>query len=230
MRLTIEVDVDYDKQLGPRYQIGPEPDFLQQIGQILVNYSECERVIFGIFKAVMRLSEEDAYLLVKYGNLNPEKMLTIVVTHTDRIRPSLLREPLKEAIKLFKDSIALRNEVAHWQWAITDGTAGLAFNSIKGRPDAINTGKSYELSELRHGAWLLAKAAMLLNHVAVCMYEDHSSKLSGPAWAPCNYSIRDELDEWALGFSLQRTREMFDPAQAENDDYARPPSEDTTRQ
>ncbi|WP_170842330.1 MULTISPECIES: hypothetical protein [unclassified Pseudomonas] len=46
------------------YQIGPAPELLQETGQIMAAYSECERSIFAIFKGVMSLDEQDAYLLI----------------------------------------------------------------------------------------------------------------------------------------------------------------------
>lgn len=221
--------MDSNETKGYRYKIGPGPELLQEIGQILVNYSECERAIYNIFKSVMSLSEEDAYLLVKYGNINPEKMLAIVLSKHDRIMPPLLRQPLKEAVSLFKGSIELRNEVAHWQWAITDGKSGLAFNSIKSKPEATGNGKTYELSELQKGAWRLAKSAVLLNQIAVSMFAEHSSKLSCSAWAPCNYNAPRAVDELMVEFSLSQTRKMLDRVEAELEKSAQPPFDDIAR-
>lgn len=201
-----------DGKLG--YRIGPEPELLAQIGQIIVNYSECERAIFQIFKGVMDLTPEDGQLLVKAGNVNPEKMIAIVQKKMDGIQPALLRKPLRESIALFRSTIEFRNVVAHWQWAISDGETGFATNSIKDLPGAEPVGKSIQLSELKSKAWVLAKAASMLNHVAICMYPVPRIELSGPAWEPGYYSRRGQMDELMLGIALLKTQEMLSRVEA----------------
>lgn len=216
--------VDSNKPNSYRYQIGPGPELLQQIGQILVNHSECERAIFGIFKGVLNLSENDAYLLAKQNVLNAEKMANIILEERDRIQPSLLQAPLEEAIRLFRSSIQLRNEVAHWQWAVTDGQSGFASNSIKGKPSSTIQGKEYDLPQLRDGAWLLAKAATLLNQVAISMFARDVSMLSDPTWQPSGYRFDTSLNELMVNFALDQTREMLERIEAELHDSSLRPS------
>ncbi|MGX1174288.1 hypothetical protein [Pseudomonas sp. R151218B TE3479] len=194
----------------PRYQIGPAPELLQEIGQIMVAYSECERSIFAIFKGVMSLDEQDAYLLVKHANLNAEKMLSIIRVQIQRIKPDCLEGPLCEALEIFKRSIEHRNIVAHWQWALTDGTSGLAFNALKAKPGELLNGRSYELEELKLTAWQLAKAAILLGTVAVSMFEVRRTLPTNPGWSPNYYSNRDKQDELIVQSAIDLVREHLD--------------------
>ncbi|MDU9394310.1 hypothetical protein [Pseudomonas sp. zfem002] len=198
-----------DQQPKWQYQIGPGPDLTREIGQIIVNYSECERSIFDIFRNIMSLSDHDAYLLVRHANVNAEKMLAVIKTEIARVKPAVLVEPIKEALDAFKSAIEHRNIVAHWQWAVTEGDTGLAFNAIKSKPNERQAGKPFELSELKATAWKLAKAATLLANAAIMMFTRKPASLSQGAWAPNGYSNRTVLDEWMIEVALARIQEQL---------------------
>lgn len=197
------------KESKPNYRIGPPTELLEQIGQIMVNYSECERAIFEIFKSVMNISEKDGYLLVRITKINTEKMLEIIKQKIESINPKPLIEPLQEGISLFKKSVTLRNMIAHWQWAITDGEAGLAFDSIKAKPEAKGDGRNFKLSELKSVAWVLAKSAMLLGQVSIMIRPSQPLQLSMGGWASNNYSTEIELYEEIIKLNLTRTQEII---------------------
>lgn len=187
-----------------QYSIGPGPELTKEIGQIMVNYSECERSIFNLFKNVMNLSGHDAHLLVKHANMNPEKMLAVIRLELNKVKPAVLIPSIREALDLFKSSIEHRNIVAHWQWAVTDGETGLAFNDLKSKPGEQSTGRLFELGELRATAWKLAKAAILLAQANVMMFERKSSVLSHGNWAPNAYSNRGAMDEAMISQALDQ--------------------------
>lgn len=212
-----------------KYRIGPPPDLLQEIGQIMVNYSECERAIYGIFRNVMSLGEQDAYLLVKHANLNAEKMTCIIRAEISRIKPQGLIKPLLEALDIFKLSIEHRNIVAHWQWAVTEGDSGLAFNSLKAKPGAQHEGRAYNLVELKATAWRLTKAAILLDTVSITMFEVRKSVLSYPSWAPNNYRNETALDEFMINITLSQTREKLEQVEQAQSLDVQPSSADISR-
>jgi hypothetical protein len=189
------------------YRIGPSADLLKEIGQIMVNYSECERAIYNVFRNIMSLDQRDAYLLVKHANLNAEKMSAIIRAEIDRVKPSTLVEPLREGLDLFKFSIEHRNIVAHWQWALTEGDTGLAFNSLKAKPDEPQVGRAYDIEELKTTAFRLVKAATLINTVSITMFEARKQILAYPGWGPNSYSNRTAIDEWVIKISLEPTRD-----------------------
>ncbi|MNJ47219.1 hypothetical protein D3C77_423710 [compost metagenome] len=196
-----------EQQAKWQYQIGPGPELTREIGQIIINYSECERSIFEIFKNIMNLSEHDSYLLVRHANMNAEKMLAVIKAEINRIKPSSLVEPVKEALDLFKSAIEHRNIVAHWQWAVTDGDTGLAFNAMKAKPGESQSGRPFELSELKSTAWKLAKAAVLLSNAAIMMFAPQRGVLTQGGWAPSGYSNRGATDEWMIGYALDKLRD-----------------------
>lgn len=207
-----------------QYQIGPGPDLTREIGQIIINYSECERSIFDIFKSIMRLSDHDAFLLVRHANLNSEKMMAVIKAEITRIKPGILVDPLKEALNIFKSTIEHRNVVAHWQWAVTKGDTGLAFNAMKSKAGEHQSGRQFELSELKATAWKLAKAATLLANVAIMMFASKPTVLSQGGWAPSGYSNRGALDEWMIGTSLDRIRGHLEKVEDQIRRDSQPPS------
>lgn len=206
------------------YRIGPSADLLKEIGQIMVNYSECERAIYSVFRNIMSLDQGDAYLLVKHANLNAEKMSAIIRAEIDRVKPSSLVTVLREALDLFKSSIEHRNIVAHWQWALTDGETGLAFNSLKAKPNEPQTGRPYDILELKTTAFRLAKAATLINTVAITMFEVRKQILADPGWGPNSYSNRNATDEWMIKISLETTRDHLDRVEQALSRVAQPAS------
>jgi hypothetical protein len=207
-----------------QYSIGPGPDLTKEIGQIIVNYSECERSIFDVFKNIMNLSSHDAYLLVKHANMNSEKMLAVIKAEINRVKPAALIPAIREALDLFKSSIEHRNIVAHWQWAVTDGSAGLAFNDLKAKPGEQNNGRLFELSELQTTAWKLAKAAILLGNAAVMMFERMPSALSQGGWAPSTYSSRGAADEMMIKLALDQVRQHIQRIEEQIQQDAQRPS------
>ncbi|WP_439871362.1 hypothetical protein [Pseudomonas syringae] len=197
-----------DQQSTPwSYRAGPSAELLNEIGQIMVNYSECEHAIYNVFRNTMSLDQGAAYLLVKHANLNAEKMSAIIRAEIDSVKPSALIDPLREGLELFKSSIEHRNIVAHWQWALTEVDAGLAFNSLKAKPDEAKVGRVYDIVELKATAFRLFKAAALINTVAITMLEVRKQILAHPDWGANSYSSRTEIDEWMIKIPLQTTRD-----------------------
>lgn len=213
-----------DQEPKWQYKIGPGPDLTREIGQIIVNYSECERSIFNIFRGVMSMSEHDAYLLVRHANVNAEKMLAVIKAEIARVKPAILVEPIKEALDAFKSAIEHRNIVAHWQWAVTEGDTGLAFNAIKSKPGEPQAGKPFELTELKATAWKLAKAATLLANASIMMFTSKPTSLSQGAWSPNAYSNRTAQDEWMIQVALDRLREQLQKVEEQIQQDSQPPS------
>lgn len=207
-----------------QYQIGPGPDLTREIGQIIVNYSECERSIFDIFRRVMSLSDHDAYLLVRHANVNAEKMLAVIKAEIARVKPKVLAESIQEALDIFKSAIEHRNIVAHWQWAATEGDTGLAFNSIKSKPGEPQPGRPFELAELKATAWKLAKAATLLANASIMMFTSKSTSLSEGGWTTKPYPNRTALDEWLVEEALGRIREQLQRVEDQIQKDVQPPS------
>ncbi|RZI32370.1 hypothetical protein [Pseudomonas orientalis] len=218
------MEEEQSKEWG--YRIGPSAELLKEIGQIMVNYSECERAIYSVFRNIMSLDQGDTYLLVKHANLNAEKMSAIIRAKIDQVKPSSLIEPLREGLNFFKSSIEHRNIVAHWQWALTEGDTGLAFNSMKSKPDEPEAGRAYDIVELKTTAFRLAKAATLINTVSITMYEVRRQILAYPGWEPNSYSNRTAIDEWIITFSLDKTRDHLDRIEKALYRSVQPPSND----
>ncbi len=202
------MEEDQPKSWG--YRAGPSDDLLKAIGQIMVNYSECERAIYSVFCNIMALDQGSAYLLIKHANLNAEKMSAIIRAKIDSVKPSVLVDPLREGLDLFKSSIEHRNIVAHWQWALTEGDTGLAFNSLKAKPDEPQIGRAFDIVELKTTGFRLIKAATLINTVSITMFEVRNQILAYPGWGPNSYSNRNVIDDWMIKVSLEVTRDNLD--------------------
>lgn len=200
-----------------KYRIGPPAELTQEIGQVVVNYSECERAIFSIFRLVMHLSDEDAYLLVKHANLHADKMSFIIGHKIDQIRPGLLADPLTKALQEFKRLGQKRNVLAHWQWAVTESDTGLAFNSIKGKLGEAGRGHPYSLDDLKTIASDLAKTAAMLNFISLGIRPCGALTVNSADWRQGSYSSM--LDDAMLQYALDRLTERLDL------DKGKPPSE-----
>ncbi|PIB56176.1 hypothetical protein [Pseudomonas sp. 2995-1] len=207
-----------------KYQIGPQPELLREIGQIMVNYSECERSIHDIFRAVMSLDKGQMYLLVSKANLNAEKMVTVIKSEMHRIRPATLHDSLLEGLADFTKSIPKRNAVAHWQWAVTKGDDGLATNSLKAKPEQPPESRNYTRKDLELIAWEIARAAILLANAAICMRSINRRSLGGTDWGVDRYEFDSGYLDQAAQYALERNQSFIAKFEAEHFATEQPPS------
>lgn len=210
-----------------KYQIGPQPELLREIGQVMVNYSECERSIHDIFRAVMSLDKDQMYLLVSKANLNAEKMITVIKSEIHRIRPDTLHDSLLQGLTDFTKSIPKRNAVAHWQWAVTKDENGLATNSLKAKPGQPPESRNYTQKDLELIAWEIARAAILLANTAICMRSINRRSLGGTDWDVDRYEFDSGYLDQAAQYAIQRNQSFIANFEAEHFAPEQPPSSGT---
>lgn len=210
-----------------KYQIGPQPELLKEIGQVMVNYSECERSIHNIFRAVMSLDEGQMYLLVSKANLNAEKMIAVIKSEIRRIRPASLHDSLLQGLTDFTKSIPKRNSVAHWQWAATKGEEGLATNSLKAKPGQPPESRNYALKDLEMVAWEIARSAILLGNVAIAMRAVNRRSLGGSDWIGDRYEFDNRIKDQGVQYAIDRTHQFIADFETEHFSPEQPPSSDT---
>ncbi|MCV4343338.1 hypothetical protein [Pseudomonas capsici] len=210
-----------------KYQIGPKPELLKEIGQIMVNYSECENSIHDIFRAVMSLDEDQMYLLVSKANLNSEKMVAVIKSEIHRIQPTILHNSILEGLTGFTKSIPKRNAVAHWQWAVTDGEEGLAMNSLKAKPRQSPEIRNYTLKDLELIAWEIAKSAILLANAAISMRSTKRRSLGGSDWRMDRYEFNNSHIDQLTKCALENTQSFIANFEAEHFAPEQPPSSGT---
>lgn len=210
-----------------KYQIGPQPELLKEIGQVMVNYSECERSIHNIFRAVMSLDEGQMYLLVSKANLNAEKMVAVIKSEIHRIRPASLHNSILQGLTDFTKSIPKRNAVAHWQWAATKGEEGLATNSLKAKPGQCPEIKNYTLKDLERVAWEIARSAILLGNAAISMHAVNRGFLGSSDWAWDRYEFNSTFRDQDVQYAIDRTHQFISDFEAEHFSPEQPPSSDT---
>ncbi|KTB99534.1 hypothetical protein AO387_21575 [Pseudomonas syringae ICMP 11168] len=212
-----------------KYRIGPEPELLREIGQIMVNYSACEHAIHSIFRAVMSLDEQQIYLLVSKANLNAEKMVGVIRSELHRIRPSSLHDPILSGLADFTKSIPKRNTVAHWQWAVTTDQTGLATNSLKSKPGQAVETRSFSLKDLELISWGIARAAILLESASNMMQPIARKTLVGNDWAGHQYELNSTMLNEQVQCAIDRTQSMISEYEAQNFPSEQPPSSDISQ-
>lgn len=211
-----------------KYQIGPEPELLKEIGQVMVNYSQCESSIHGIFQTVMGLDEGQMYLLVSKANLNTEKMVAVIRSEIHQVRPTLLQQSVLDGLTLFTTSTPMRNAVAHWQWAVTTGLVGTAINSLKAKPNQDPDVRHYTLKDLQLISWQIAKATFLLMDASVLMTTATRSALAGESWRQLPYELAANIDRrnQLIEIAIQNIRQRIDEYEGEHFSSEPPPSSD----
>ncbi|AYL16353.1 hypothetical protein D9N00_18900 [Pseudomonas syringae pv. actinidiae] len=212
-----------------KYRIGPEPELLKEIGQIMVNYSACEHAIHSIFRAVMSLDEQQTYLLVSKANLNAEKMVGVIKSELHRIRPLSLHESILSGLTDFTKSIPKRNTIAHWQWAVTTDQAGMATNSLKAKPGQDIETRDYSLKDLQLISWEIARATVLLTSAATMIRGVARQALAGNDWVGNRYEFDSDILNELIQYSIDRTRKFITDYEADNFPIEQPPSSDKSR-
>jgi hypothetical protein len=213
-----------------KYQIGPGPELLKEIGQVMVNYSECERSIHDIFRSVMSLDEHQMHLLVSKANLNSEKMIPVIKIELHRVRPAILHESILQALGDFTKSIPERNAVAHWQWAVTEGEEGMATNSLRAKPGQPVERRDFALKDLEKISWKVARAAMLLSNAATLMHLISRQSLADGNWARDRYEPDAELRDQMIQHAIDVTQRHIKAYEAEHFQSEPSPSSDTSQQ
>ncbi|WP_122259116.1 hypothetical protein [Pseudomonas syringae] len=199
-----------------KYRIGPPAELLKEIGQVMVNYSECERSIHDIFRAVMSLDESQMYLLVAKANLNTEKMIPVIKAELHRIRPANLHESVLQGLADFTKSIPKRNAVAHWQWAVTEGREGFATNSLKVKPGFAPEDRQYTLNDLQRIAWEIARSAILLGNASMAMGFVSRRSLGGLNWSGDRYNFDSDFQAMGIQYALDRAQSFISDYESEH--------------
>lgn len=209
-----------------KYQIGPQPELLKEIGQVMVNYSECERSIHDIFRVAMSMDEDQMHLLVSKANLNTEKMIPVIKSVLHRIRPSSLHDSIMQGLSDFSKSVPKRNAVAHWQWAVTQGSVGMATNSLKAKPGQPAESRHYTLKELERIAWELARSAILLVNAATAM-RSIGQPLADATWGRNPYEFESDSLDHAVAYATDRVQQFIRTFESENFPPSQSPYADT---
>jgi len=157
------------------YRIGPIEPLRAEIGQVVVNHSTCESAIHSLFLTILGkagLSDRATRVLVKSQNMKASSMAkTILALLRDGYigldDEYLVRIP--EAIRGYQKLSGLRNEVAHWQWAVTDGHKGTLFNDLQALDPKNPQTTEHTLTTLREISVGLVAAAVVLNLCATAI-------------------------------------------------------------
>lgn len=130
---------------------GPSDRMKQEIGEIVVAHANCDPMLAALMRALTRTDEQTNLVLIQQLKLKGSSIADFISTmaeKTDHLNP-LLRESIRTTIKSYRKLSSYRNEVAHWQWNLSEpGTdSAVLRNTLSKKPS--ESEKVYTLENLR---------------------------------------------------------------------------------
>ncbi len=130
---------------------GPSDRMKQEIGEIVVAHANCDPVLAALMMALTKTDEQTNLVLIQQLKLKGSSIADFISTmaeKTDHLNP-VLRQSIQTTIKSYRKLSSYRNEVAHWQWNLSEpGTdSALLRNTLSKKPS--ESEKVYTLENLR---------------------------------------------------------------------------------